>query len=316
MFDESRFEVSSEEKLLNREGFKVPNLFIVGAPKCGTTALAQWLGEHKNVYMPKIKEPHYFSSEYCLTPNTIQYAEIYQSWSQEAWAIDASVWHLYSPYAVSNILRVRKDARFIVMLRNPIQMIPSMHSQQIFNGNELESDLSKALALNDIRIQGKEARVRPGYPSDHLAYYHSCALGWQIERFMALVDESQRHVILYDDFAASPERELKGVYDFIGLEPVMPTSFSRVNAAKIRRFPKLDHIVKSLGHWKHRQGIQFGVGFLSWLRKVNRLEKMVDPLGEEIIHEIKFRLEEDVRRLEQCLGRDLSHWLFFNRNTK
>jgi hypothetical protein len=316
MFDDSCSKVSSEEKLLNRKGFKVPNLFIIGAPKCGTTAMAQWLGEHKNVYMPKTKEPHHFSSEYSLTSNTMEYANIYRGWSEEAWAIDASVWYLYSPNAVSNILRERKDARFIVMVRNPLQMIPSMHSQQIFNGNELESDLSKALKLNDIRLQGKEARVRSGYPSDHLAYYHSCALGWQLERFMATVKESQRHVILYDDFAASPERELRSVYDFIGLEPVMPLSFSRVNAAKIRRFPKLDHIVKSLGDWKHSHGIQFRIGFLSWLRKVNRLKKTVDPLDDEIMHKIQSRLEEDVRRLEQCLGRDLSHWLFANRNAK
>ncbi|SFQ62861.1 Sulfotransferase domain-containing protein [Roseivivax halotolerans] len=299
----------SESATLVPGGSPAPNLYILGAPKCGTTALAQWLGEHRMIHAPTVKEPHHFSSEYCLTPDRDAYGRNYRNWSDETWAIDASVWQLYSPNAVPNILRERADARFVVMLRNPMQMIPSMHRQQIYNGNELEPDLRKALALSDSRRAGEGARVLPGYPPDHLAYYHSCALGWQIARFMATVDERQRHIILYDDFAASPDRVLRQVYDFIGLEPTMPSGFERVNAAKVRRLPELDRFVKSVGQWKHRQGISVRFGFLSWLRKVNRAEKAVDPLDFDIRASIRARLADDVTQLGDCLGRDLSHWL-------
>ena len=176
-------------------GVMAPNLFILGAPKCGTTALASWLGEHHLVYMPNTKEPHHYSSEYCLTPDRSAYEAIYRNWSDELWGIDASVWQLYSPNAIPNILRERDDARFIVMLRSPMQMIPSMHSQQVFNGNELEPDIGKALALNEARIEGKKAKVLSGYPSDHLAYYHSVR-SWMAGR--ALHGESKGKTASYN----------------------------------------------------------------------------------------------------------------------
>lgn len=300
---------SGRQTAVKQREIKLPNLYILGSPKCGTTALAKWLGGHSMIHAPKVKEPHHFSSEYCLTPDRNAYLANYRDWCNELWAIDASVWQLYSPNAVPNILRERDDARFILMLRNPMQMIPSMHSQQVFNGNELEMHLGKALAMNDLRIEGKGARVISGYPPDHLAYYHSCALGWQVERFMNRVDKSQYHIILYDDFAASPEAVLRGVFEFIGLEPVMPSSFSRVNAAKIRRFQRFDQIVKWLGHLKSRQGIEFRMGFLSWLRKINRVEKLANPLSDELSGSIRLKMADDVGLLSECLGRDLSHWL-------
>lgn len=125
-----------------------PNLFILGAPKCGTTALAKWLGHHSEIHAPAEKEPHHFSTEYCLTSDRAKYENLFKGSPPNArWAFDASVWQLFSPSAVPNILRVRPDAHFIVMVRNPLQMIPSMHRQQVFNGNELEPALEKALAL-------------------------------------------------------------------------------------------------------------------------------------------------------------------------
>lgn len=286
-----------------------PNLFILGAPKSGTTALAAWLGNHPDVCAPLRKEPHYFSSEYCLTPNRADYENIYKHWFEERWAVDASVWQLFSPNAVPNILRDCPNAHFIVMLRNPLQMIPSMHRQQVFNGNELEPALDKALALNDRRASGEGVHVLDGYPPDHLAYYHSCALGWQVERVLSWVDTSRLHFILYDDLAQSPENVLLDVYSFLGLEPQMPDGFHRINAAKVRRFPKLDRAVKSFGDWKHRWGINVRLGFLSWLRRVNRRQHPIEPLTEDVRLVIQERMSDDLRVLGRCLDRDVSHWL-------
>ena len=288
----------------------VPNIFILGAPKCGTTALAKWLGEHRGIYASPVKEPHHFSTEYCLTPDRADYESLYRGWPPGVqWAVDASVWQLFSPTAVPNILREQPDAHFIVMLRNPLQMIASMHRQQLFNGNELEPDLRKALELNDRRAAGEGLCVLAGYPPDHLAYYHSCALGWQVERFMSLVEATHRHIILHDDLAQNPEKVLTETYDFIGIDPEMPTSLGRINVAKVRRFPGIDKAAKSFGDWKHRRGITLKFGFLSWLRRANSKQQPILPLDEDLISAIRERMAEDVRRLGGCVGRDLSHWL-------
>lgn len=288
----------------------LPNLFILGAPKCGTTALAKWLGHHLEIHEPEAKEPHHFSTEYCLTPVRAKYEHLYRGWSPDTlWAFDASVWQLFSPSAVPNILRVRPDAHFIVMVRNPLQMIPSMHRQQVFNGNELEPALEKALALNDRRASGEGLNVLNGYPPDHLAYYHSCGLGWQVERLISRVDLKRLHVILHDDLTHSPENVLTGVYEFLGLAPQLPDSFQRINAAKVRRSPRLDRVAKSLGDWKHRHGVSVKLGLLSWIRRVNRRHDSIQPLQSNVQAAIRERMTDDVKRLGICLGRDLAHWL-------
>jgi len=287
----------------------IPNLFIVGAPKCGTTALAEWIGGHPEIHKPLAKEPHHFSTEYCLTPKRAEYEKLYNKWLPEVkWAFDASVWYLFSPVAVANILKVRPDARFIVMLRNPLQMIPSMHSQQVFNGNELELNLSRALALNDRRASGEGLHVLGNYPPEHLAYYHSCSLGWQVERLIAQVDTNKLHVIVYDDLVQAPEGVLAAAYNFLELDPKMPSNFEKINAAKVRRFPTVDRATKSFGDWKHRRGITVKLGLLSWLRSVNRKHEAIPPMPRDEQAAIRERMADDVERLGIALRRDFSHW--------
>ncbi|HAB36846.1 MAG TPA: hypothetical protein DCE52_02385 [Rhodobacteraceae bacterium] len=289
---------------------ELPNLFIIGAPKCGTTALASWLSIHPEIFAPATKEPHHFSAEYCLTSLSLDYKKLYQNWScNEKWAIDASVWYLHSPTAVPNILAAQPDARFIVLLRSPLQMIPSMHQQQVLNGNELENDLVKALSLSDKRIEGEGLAVSDGYPPEHLAYFRSCALGWQIERLLRLVDTDRVHFILHEELERSPEHILRNVYKFLKLTPKMPKAFERINEGSARRYPWLDRIAKSLGDLKHRSGINFRLGILSWLRRVNRVKRKRNPLDKKQVNEIARRLSSDVSLLGICIKRDLSCWL-------
>ena len=286
-----------------------PNLFIIGAPKCGTTTLYQLLNAHPKVFVPTSKEPHHFSTEYCLTPDLSQYFENYRAWtSKEKWAVDASVWYLHSPTAIPNILRVRPDARFIIMLRRPIEMIPSMHQQQVFNGNELENDLSSALSLNDERLKGKGSSVFKGFPPEQLAYFQSCALGRQMRRLLSRVDENQVHIILQEDLGKTPNQVLKKVYDFLDLNPIFPTNFKKANEGRARLYPALDRITKSLGSWKTKAGIKFRFGILSWLRSVNQKKQVRPPLTEEQCNEIHKRMAADVYLLSRCINRDLSHW--------
>ncbi|MEP1201239.1 sulfotransferase family protein [Tateyamaria sp.] len=287
-----------------------PNLFVIGAPKCGTSALYKWLNAHHEIFVPRSKEPHHFSTEYCLTPRLSQYLEHYRDWtSKEKWALDASVWYLHSPTAIPKILEVRPDARFIVMLRKPTQMIPSMHQQQVLNGNEFEHDLSSALLLNDERLVGKSSAVFKGYPPEQLAYFQSCALGRQMKRLLSWVDESQVHIILHEELEKDPSQVLNQVYGFLDLNPILPTTFERVNEGRVRRYPTLDRITKSLGSWKIRAGITFRFGILSWLRSVNQKKQIRPPLTEEQYNEIHKRMTPDVYMLSRCINRDLSHWL-------
>ena len=118
---------------------KKPNVFIIGAPKCGTTSLREYLGSHPNVYACKPEEPHFFCTDLKGRYNGLTEPEYLRKYfhganSRHKVIIDKSTWYLYSKSAVLNILKFDADAKFIVMVRNPINMVYSLHSELLWTG--------------------------------------------------------------------------------------------------------------------------------------------------------------------------------------
>ena len=113
-----------------------PNFFIVGGPKCGTTSLWSWLRTHPDIFMSHLKEPNFFNSDDNLGISGLtEYEALFRDARVSHTAVgEASVWYLSSPVAVQNILRFEPEARFIVLLRNPIEMAVAMHSQMLIGG--------------------------------------------------------------------------------------------------------------------------------------------------------------------------------------
>ena len=133
-----------------------PNFFIIGAPKCGTTSLAAWLAEHPQIYFSPTKEPHFFNTDHKRFLNSLQsYEKLFAGASKHHCSVgEASVWYMYSSAAVPNILEYNSDAKFIVMLRNPIEMAPSLHEELVFTGREDVNEFSEAWQLQDLRRNG------------------------------------------------------------------------------------------------------------------------------------------------------------------
>jgi len=137
-----------------------PNFFILGAPKCGTTSVAVLLSEHPHIYMPQ-KEPHFFNTDHRRFLNSLEgYERLFARADARHRAVgEASVWYLSSASAVKNILDYAPEAKFIVMLRNPVEMAPSLHEEQVFTGRENVTDFAKAWALQDVRRRGHQLPV-------------------------------------------------------------------------------------------------------------------------------------------------------------
>lgn len=287
-----------------------PNLFILGAPKCGTTALVTWLSAHSQIYVSPRKEPHFYSAEYQLTPSWAKYSALFEGAEPvHRWRCDASVWQLYSDSAVPAIMAERPAARFIVMLRNPLEMVPSMHAQQVLNGNERLTRLPDALARDAARRAGRGDGVLRGYPPDHLAYLHSCALGWQVARLFERVPPAQVHLVFLEDLRADPKACIAAVCAFLGLPVEYPETLERVNGASVRRFATLDRAAKAVGDWKSDAGITLRLGLLARLRKWNRKPQPVQPVAHDVIALMRGAFAEDVVLLGRLTGRDLAHWL-------
>ena len=130
-----------------------PNLFIIGAPKCGTTSIYSFLKQHPEIYMPDFKEPHYFGSDlnkkkgvYIDTEE--EYLSLFIESKNEIFIGEASTYYLYSNLAPMEIFKFNPDSKIIIALRNPIDLIYSLHSQYFFSGNENVLDFEALIVFN------------------------------------------------------------------------------------------------------------------------------------------------------------------------
>ena len=129
----------------------VPNFFIIGAPKSGTTALSQYLKEHPNIFFSRVKEPHFFDLDTSkrLKADLPTYLSLFSEAEPDRHKAvgEGSTGYLFSKVAVSEILKFNPNSKFIVMLRNPVELVQAWHSEMYYEGVENISDFEGAWRL-------------------------------------------------------------------------------------------------------------------------------------------------------------------------
>lgn len=295
---------------------RLPNFFIIGAPKCGTTSLAAWLAEHPNVYMSPIKELLYFSTDIGnrWPYGWDAYLRLFEKAGAEHWAIgEASTTYLFSRVAVPAIEEKLPESRYIVMVRNPVDMAYALHEQQLRSFNEDVKDFYTAWMLSAERRAGK--RVPAGSRDPRLLDYPSwCRLGEQLERLYAIVPQERVLVLVLDDVKADPQREYLRVLEFLGLPDDGRRAFPVYNPAGEWRRRWLGKAIRVLARrvtWaKYVVGIlpKRSVGIVRRLKEANMRQRPRPPLPIEVRMELEQYFAEDIRLLERLLGRDLSAW--------
>ena len=134
---------------------KKPNFFIVGAAKCGTTSLYRYLRQHPDVFMPEQKEPNFFGSDLSYRFPRISQARYLSCFAKakgETRIGEATTIYLYSEKAAEEIKAFSPEAKIIIMLRNPVDVLYSYHSQQLYSGNEDIPDFEEALRAEVDRL--------------------------------------------------------------------------------------------------------------------------------------------------------------------
>jgi hypothetical protein len=299
---------------------KQPNFFIIGAPKCGTTALFQYLSEHPNVFACEPKEPHYFATDISgmRTINTKEaYFNLYQEAQDKHLAIgDASVFYLYSKEAVGHIKELDPKAKIIVMLRDPVEMVHSLHSQVVYSRDENELDFEKAWDLIPERKRGQALGKYTRDPQT-LFYDEIAKYGDQLERVYSIFPEEQVRVIFFEDF----KKDTAGVYqktlDFLGL-PFHQANLDPVNQNKKQRLQWLANfterppqvLVKPYLQIKKVLGLEGKeFGLKQPLANLNVTEVKRETLSEAVQQKMIDNYREDIRKLSRITGRNLDHWL-------
>jgi hypothetical protein len=296
---------------MNIAEHKKPNFFIIGAPKCGTTSLANWLSAHPEVYIPPVKEPHFFNTDmnYINTSNTRQYQRLFKGVrDHHAAAGEASVFYLYSNNAVFNIEQYQPHARYLVLLRNPVDMAYSLHEQMVVAANENVEDFWEAWQLANQRARGYRI---PNGCRDHriINYYEICRLGHQVEKLHETILPNRILFLLLDDLKSDPRSAYLRVLSFLNVRDDGRATFPTRNPAKQRRSMLARRIVKGANDVRRRSGVpRLGTGLMSVADKWNTVYRPRSSMEHEVRSELQKVFAPEIERLEAQIGRNISEW--------
>jgi hypothetical protein len=234
---------------------------------------------------------------------------------------EGSVSYLYAPHAIDRILTLKPDARFIAMLRNPIEMIYSFHYRMLFTMDEDVRDFSRAWALQEARAGGKEIPRRCREPK-LLQYAEVGKLGAQVERFMAKVREENRMIILFDDFVADTAAVYRKALAFLKVTddgrrdfpPKMVSKTYRISWLQrwLYRPPKpvmgVFEASKRKQDARGREQSGGVMGLRKRLVRFNTIKRKPAPLDASMREMLRETFADDTARLGTLIERDLSHW--------
>lgn len=296
-----------------------PNFFIIGAPKCGTTTIYSWLKQHPEIFMTNVKEPHHFYSPYGPAMSREEYESLFHAVSEEHKAIgEASVWYLFSGIAIDRIKEYQPDAKFIVLIRNPIEMAPSLHNQVKVTGRELEQNFEEAWKLNEERSSGNPIKTfglenNPGLDLSFMDYKKACMLGLQLKDLYQKVNSEKVLPILLDNLKEKPQVELEKIHTFLGVKKIKNIKFEKRNVSKRRKSYLLNRMLYRINHLKKLMGLEKkSFGTLKWLWSLNTEEYKYQKPSLRMRKKMLRAFDSDISRLEDLLNVNLSHWRDIN----
>lgn len=272
-----------------------PNLFIVGAPKCGTTAWVEYLRSHPDIFFSRVKEPHHFARDFgkwCFIRDRDAYLALFEDAGDAKIVGEGSVRYLYSRVAAQEIHKFNPDAKILIFLRSQEDFLPSLHNQQLYNRDEAIESFEQVWQLSG-------QRSADSIPSNcrepsFLDYKAMGRFNEQVDRYFAVFPTEQIKLIAFRDWIADPRPIYLEILDFLGLKDDGRTQFPPVNEAKHHRSRLVASLTQNPAPWIRRTSILLTrlagrqMGLLTRLRAINRgagyrVQQRLDPgLKEEI----------------------------------
>jgi len=297
---------------------KLPNFLIVGAAKCGTSSLHNYLNQHPDIFMPtfnkegrNVKEPQFLISERLKDRIHFgvwgweEYKSLFNKVNSENAIGESSVFYLYYYNdAIKEIKnRLGKDIKIIIMLRNPIDRAYSAF-QHVSRGLIEKNTFEEALILENGRLQNNK-RITPMVMYKDMGMYYRMVKAY-IEEFKDV------HIILYEDFNLSSDKVVKDVFRFLGVDKnkVIDTDI-RYNVGGKRwtntflknifiKDSKLKLLFKQILSRKYRE---YGINL------INKLFKKNIPMKIETRQYLAKYFKKDIIKLSEIIGKDLTNWI-------
>ena len=318
--------MSSERSDRTAEGQsrgRVPDFFIVGHHKSGTTAMYEMLRGHPQIFMPSMKEPEFFGRDLARRQQTpsgsgrqtfagsrphdyAEYLSLFGPAAPGQRAGEASPSYLRSHTAAEQIAEVQPQARIVAILREPTSFLRSLHLQMLRNHVQSEPDLGKAILAEGVVNDGDRVHRY----SDRVRYVE------QLQRYHDVFPSDQILVLIYDDFRADNETAVRTVLRFLDVDAEAPIALVDANPTLAARSRALDGWVHAIrvGRGPLARGVRASLRALTPSRvrrgatrglQRNLVYRSVPPPDEALTRELRLRFKPEVVALSEYMDRDL-----------
>lgn len=284
----------------------LPDFFVIGACRSGTTALFHALIQHPDVFMPAVKEPHFFLSpeersglDAAARPGLRRrgfsgpvtdphhYLALFEGGSGHQALGEASTGYLASPWAARRIRGSIPEAKLVAVLRNPVDRA---HAHYWF---DVMWDFAPAPSFEQ-SLSREQARGAPCGPLGHFDHglYHR-----HLSVYYELFPPAQIRVYLYEQWRDSPRDLLRDLFTFLGVDSSFEPGLRNCNVTRAPRSRRLRRLAVNSS--------------LPGLDRLDRRHNLVrpPPMRPETRAALLECYAPDIERLQTLIGRDLSHWL-------
>ena len=292
----------------------LPNFFLIGTQKGGTTSVYHYLDQHSEIFMCPEKEPFYFMAEgmenasetYITDLN--EYASLFTSVRNEKAIGEATTLYLSCPWVPGRIREtIGSEVKFIAILRNPVERAWSHYLMHARKGHPMFSeDFGMAIQQNYSFTRNDEVW--------EMGFYNIGLYSEQLKRYFQHFDRENFLILLFDDLRKDVVSFMQSIYSFLELENTgfIPDTARRYNEASyykhksqiLDRFLNKKNLPRSVT--KKILGNKGWNNFSQWMNAKNTEKPVIDP---KIRKQLNSSYSNEIKELESMLGRDLSSWL-------
>ena len=273
---------------------KNPNLFIIGAPKSGTTFLYHYLKQHPDIYFPDFKEPHFFGSDLmrrndAYNLNLNEYQSLFDT--DKKIVGEASTFYIFSKNSAKEIYDFNPNAKIIIMLRNLVDLVYSLHSQFVFSGDEIIEDFSEALELEQSRLNGDKIPDQTTVANKLFYTSNILSLPQNIQSFIHYFGVKNIKFIDLDDIKKNPKKVYSETLEFLNIDSNLNIpDFKIINKNKTYKSKTVRDFIKKysifLGSLRSKV-LKKPLGLIKALESVNKSENDRVPMPDDLYIKLK-----------------------------
>lgn len=289
-----------------------PDVFVVGAAKCGTTSMHAYLGQHPDVFVAGRKELHYYTrdllrknlagpgDEYTLRTiarSEADYCASFDGAADHQRIADVSPSYLYWYEVARQIEQDQPDARIIILLRDPVEKAYSQWLHQV--RAQLET-----LSFEDA-IAAEAERAASGW-SDVWYYVQSSRYHEQVGHYLKVFGSERVLVVVTEELAAEPHSVMRQVFEFLDVSPDIAVSETMRNRSGAVRSPRLARLIAHPNRVKRLSHVlPKSLRYRLALRMIELNTGTKPDISDSLREALGREFAADVHALEELLERKL-----------